>query len=227
LFQQLIDLFHRIYDVQGLVAWGGLAGLLAIIFSETGLMVGFFLPGDSLLVTAGIFCSSHNPTGKPLLDLVHVSLLVPLAAILGVNTGYYIGSRTGPRLFTREDSLFFSKRHVLRTKAFYEKHGGKTIIIGQFMPIIRTFAPLVAGVGQMNYRRFFGYSIFGGFFWVLSMVWLGYGLAVRFPAITKHIDKLIILIIFVSLLPAMIGWARARLQARREARLQGDTRRPR
>ncbi len=218
MFQQLLDLFHRIYDVQGLVAWGGLVGLLAIIFAETGLMVGFFLPGDSLLVTAGIFCSSHNPANRPLLDLVYVSLLVPLAAILGVNTGYFIGAKTGPRIFTREKSLFFSKKHLLRTKAFYEKHGGKTIIIGQFIPIIRTFAPLVAGVGQMNYRRFLSYSIFGGFFWVLSMTWLGYGLAERYPEITKHIDKLIIVIIAVSLLPGAIGWFRGWLQSRRDAR---------
>jgi membrane-associated protein len=215
--QQLIDLFHRIYDVQGLIQWGGLIGLIVIVFAETGLLVGFFLPGDSLLVTAGIFCTSHNPTGKPLLDIWHICLFVSLAAIAGDTLGYWIGAKTGPRIFTRENSLFFSRKHLLRTKAFYEKHGGKTIIIARFMPIVRTFAPVVAGVGQMEYRRFVSYNVFGGIFWVLSMTWLGYGLATRFPQITKHIDKLIILIIFLSLLPGMIGWFRSWLQSRRDA----------
>ena len=218
MLQDLVDLFRRVYDVQGLVEWGGLLGLVAIVFAETGLLVGFFLPGDSLLVTAGIFCTSHNPAGKPLLDILWVNIFVSMAAVAGDTLGYWIGAKTGPRIFTREKSLFFSKNHLLRTQAFYEKHGGKTIIIARFMPIIRTFAPVVAGVGQMEYRRFLSYNVFGGIFWVLSMTWLGYGLAARFPGITKHIDKLIILIIFLSLLPAMIGWFRSWLQSRREAR---------
>jgi membrane-associated protein len=216
--QDLIDLFHKIYDVQGLVEWGGLIGLVAIVFAETGLLVGFFLPGDSLLVTAGIFCTGHNPTGKPLLDILWVNVFVSLAAIAGDTVGYWLGAKTGPRIFTREKSLFFSKKHLLRTKAFYEKHGGKTIIIARFMPIIRTFAPVVAGVGQMEYRKFLSYNIFGGIFWVLSMTWLGYVLATTFPDITKHIDKLIIVIIFLSLLPAMIGWLRGWLANRQNAK---------
>jgi membrane-associated protein len=216
--QDLIDLFHKIYDVQGLVEWGGLLGLMAIVFAETGLLVGFFLPGDSLLVTAGIFCTSHNPAGRPLLDILWVSVLVSAAAVAGDTVGYWIGAKTGPRIFSRERSLFFSKKHLLRTKAFYEKHGGKTIIIARFMPIIRTFAPVVAGVGQMEYRRFLSYNVFGGVFWVLSMTWLGYGLATKFPQITKHIDKLIIVIIFVSLLPGLIGWLRSWLATRQNAK---------
>ncbi len=215
--QDLIDLFRRVYDVQGLVEWGGLLGLVAIIFAETGLLVGFFLPGDSLLVTAGIFCTSSNPAGKPLLDILWVNIFVSLAAIAGDTLGYWIGAKTGPRIFKREKSLLFSTKHLLKTKAFYEKHGGKTIIIARFMPIIRTFAPVVAGVGQMEYRRFLSYNVFGGIFWVLSMTWLGYGLAVKFPGITKHIDKLIILIIFLSLLPGIIGYLRAWWQNRRAA----------
>jgi membrane-associated protein len=216
--QDLLDLFRKVYDVQGLVEWGGLIGLVAIVFAETGLLVGFFLPGDSLLVTAGIFCTPHNPTGKPLLNILWVNIFVSLAAIAGDTVGYWLGAKTGPRLFTRERSLFFSKKHLLRTKAFYEKHGGKTIIIARFMPIIRTFAPVVAGVGQMEYRKFLTYNIFGGIFWVLSMTWLGYLLAVKIPGITKHIDKLIILIIFLSLLPGMIGWLRSWLASRQNAK---------
>jgi membrane-associated protein len=214
--QQLIDLFHRIYDVQGLVTWGGLLGLVLIVFAETGLMVGFFLPGDSLLVTAGIFCTSQNPAGKPLLDILWVNVFVSIAAIVGDTLGYWIGAKTGPKLFTREKSLLFSKKHLLRTKAFYERHGGKTIIIARFMPIVRTFAPVVAGVGQMQYRRFVAYNVFGGIGWVMSMTWLGYFLAVKFPWITKHIDKLIILIIFLSLLPGLIGWLKSYLDERRK-----------
>ncbi len=212
--QQLLDWFHKIYDVQGLVTAGGLIALVAIVFAETGLLVGFFLPGDSLLVTAGIFCSPHNPLGKPILDFFWVNVCVSLAAIVGDTLGYFIGAKTGPRLFSREKSLFFSKKHLLRTKEFYDRHGGKTIIIARFMPIIRTFAPVVAGVAQMNYRRFISYNVFGGIFWVLSMTGLGYILAAVWPGVTKQIDKLIIVIIFLSLLPGIIGWVRGWLKSR-------------
>jgi membrane-associated protein len=216
--QELLDLFRKVYDVQGLVEWGGLLGLVLIVFAETGLLIGFFLPGDSLLVTAGIFCTSSNPLNKPLLDFFWVNVCVSAAAIVGDTLGYYIGMKSGPKIFSRENSLLFNRNHILKTKAFYEKHGGKTIIIARFMPIVRTFAPVVAGVGQMNYSQFIRYNVFGGIFWVFSMTGLGYVLAVRFPAITKHIDKLIILIIFLSLLPGIIAWLRERLRARAEAR---------
>jgi len=206
-----MDLFHSIYNVQGLITWGGLLGLVLIVFAETGLLIGFFLPGDSLLVTAGIFCTSANPTGRPVLNIFWVNVLVSAAAIAGDTLGYWIGRKSGPRLFTREDSLLFSKKHLLNTKAFYERHGGKTIIIARFMPIIRTFAPVVAGVGQMEYRKFVAYNVFGGIFWVLSMTLTGYGLASVWPDVTKHIEKLIIVIIFLSLLPGIIGFARSKL----------------
>jgi membrane-associated protein len=206
--QSLMDLFHKIYDVQGLIRVGGLVGLIVIIFAETGLLVGFFLPGDSLLVTAGIFCTSANPLGKPLLNIVSLNICLSLAAIVGDTLGYWIGRKTGPRMFSRPDSFLFSQKHLLRTKAFYERHGGKTIIIARFMPIVRTFAPVVAGVGQMEYRRFITYNVFGGIFWVFSMSMIGYGLASAWPDVTKHIEKLILVIIFLSLLPAMIATAR-------------------
>jgi membrane-associated protein len=210
--QALLDLFHKIYDVQGLIKWGGLLGLVLIVFAETGLLVGFFLPGDSLLVTAGIFCTSSNPTGHPLLSFLWVNVCVSAAAIVGDTVGYMIGVKSGPKIFSRETSLLFNRKHIIKTKAFYEKHGGKTIIIARFMPIVRTFAPVVAGVGQMNYGQFLRYNVVGGIFWVFSMTGLGYALAVRFPAITKHIDKLIVLIIFVSLLPGIIAWLRERMR---------------
>jgi membrane-associated protein len=214
--QSLIDLFHRIYDVQAIVTFGGLLGLVLVIFAETGLLVGFFLPGDSLLVTAGIFCSSANPTGRPLLNIVWVIGAVSVAAIAGDTVGYWIGAKSGPHLFTREDSLLFKKRYLRQTQEFYDRHGGKTIIMARFIPIVRTFAPVVAGAAKMSYRRFLSYNVFGGIFWVVSMTVLGYGLASVYPSITKHIDKLIIVIIFVSLLPAMISWLRNR-SAKRDA----------
>jgi membrane-associated protein len=208
--QALIDLFHKIYDVQAIVTYGGVAALVAVVFAETGLLVGFFLPGDSLLVTAGIFCTSANPMGRPLLNIVVLNVAVSLAAIAGDTVGYWIGAKSGPRLFTRDESLLFKKRHLLRTKAFYERHGGKTIIMARFMPFVRTFAPVVAGVAQMPYRRFLAYNVCGGIFWVMSMTGIGYGLARTWPEITRHIDKLIVVIIFISLLPALISWLRSR-----------------
>jgi membrane-associated protein len=192
--------------VQAIVRVGGLPTITAIIFAETGLLVGFFLPGDSLLFTAGIFCTKSNPTGVPLLNIVTLNILVVAAAIIGDTVGYWIGAKAGPKIFTREQSLFFNKQHLLRTKAFYERHGGKTIIIARFLPIFRTFAPVVAGVGKMGYRRFVAFNVFGGIGWVLSMTLAGYTLGKIFPGITKRLDMIIVGIVVVSLLPALISW---------------------
>jgi len=191
--------------VQAIVRVGGLPTITAIVFAETGLLVGFFLPGDSLLFTAGIFCTSSNPTGAVLLNIVTLNVFVIAAAIIGDTVGYWIGAKAGPKIFTREQSLFFNKKHLLRTKAFYERHGGKTIIIARFLPIFRTFAPVVAGVGKMSYRRFVAFNIFGGIGWVLSMTLAGYTLGKIFPGITKRLDAIIVGIIVVSLLPAFIS----------------------
>ncbi|HVZ73027.1 MAG TPA: VTT domain-containing protein [Polyangia bacterium] len=209
----LIDLFHKIYDVQGLIRVGGLALLGAVIFSETGLLVGFFLPGDSLLVTAGLYCTSANPDQRALLDLGPLLLVCVVAAIVGDTVGYWIGAKSGPKLFTREQSLFFSKKHLLRTQAFYERHGGKTIILARFMPFLRTFAPVVAGIGKMNYKRFLSFNVFGGIGWVVSMTLLGFTLGKTYPPITKQIDKVIILIIFISLIPGGVSWLLNRKKA--------------
>ena len=205
---QLIDLFHRIYDVQGIVRWGGLIALVAIVFSETGLLVGFFLPGDSLLVTAGIFCTSSQEGEAPLLNIVTVNLAVMVAAIVGDTVGYWIGAKSGPRLFTREQSPLFSRKHLLRTKEFYDRHGGKTIIMARFMPFVRTFAPVVAGIGKMDYRRFVSFNV----------TLLGFFMGKIYPPITKKIDIVIIVIIVVSLIPAVVGW----LSNRRKERGQKD-----
>jgi len=204
-FRQCWTWFHWIYNVRGVIEWGGLTALVVIIFSETGLLAGFFLPGDSLLVTAGVFCTSRPPE-PPLLNAFWVLALCSMAAVLGDQVGYWFGAKTGPKIFTREDSIFFHKKHLIRTQRFYEKHGGKTIVIARFMPIVRTFAPLVAGVGQMRYRRFVSYNVFGGIGWIFAMVLLGYSLGTIWPDITKSIDKVIVVVIAVSLMPGAISW---------------------
>jgi membrane-associated protein len=211
----LLDFVHRILAeaqgqggnlVQAIVRVGGLATITAIIFAETGLLVGFLLPGDSLLFTAGLYCTSATPEAAPLLNIVWLNVVAMAAAIVGDTVGYWIGAKSGPKIFTREQSLFFSKKHLMRTQAFYERHGGKTIIIARFLPIFRTFAPVVAGVGKMEYRRFVSFNVFGGIGWVLSMTMLGYTLGVAYPPITKHIDQVIIAIILVSLMPGFISF---------------------
>ena len=198
------DLLRQIYDVEGIIRWGGLLMLVAIVFAETGLMVGFFLPGDSLLVTAGIFAAAGH------LDILSLLFWVTLAAIVGDQLGYYIGYRTGPRIFRREDSLLFKRQHLLRARDFYERHGGKTIILARFIPVIRTFAPVVAGVGQMEYRRFVTFNVVGGVLWVWSMSLLGVTLGNAVPDIDKHIHVVIAVVVFLSILPAIIEYIRSR-----------------
>ena len=200
------DLFHKIYDVESLVRIGGIVGLTAIVFIETGLLVGFFLPGDSLLVTAGLFAARGD------LEVLPLTVALSIAAIAGDTVGYNIGARTGPKLFTRENSLLFNKKHLITTKEFYDRHGPFTIVIARFVPIIRTFAPVVAGIGAMEYKRFICYNVVGGIGWVVSMVFGGYFLGQMIPNIHKHIDKVIVVVIFLSLLPAIIKIAREKLK---------------
>jgi len=203
------DLFHRIYDVEGLVRTGGLVALVVIVFVETGLLVGFFLPGDSLLVTAGIF-AAHGQ-----LDLTLLNTTLSVAAIAGDSVGYGIGRRTGPKLFSRPDSLLFNRKHLISAQEFYERHGAFTIFVARFMPIIRTFAPVVAGVGAMQYRKFIAYNVFGGIFWVLSMTLAGYFLGTLIPNIQEKIHVVIVIVIAVSLLPAVIKFISEKRKARR------------
>lgn len=206
LVQLLSELFDKLRDLPALVQWAGYVGLTLIIFAETGLLVGFFLPGDSLLVTAGLLASDPGFG----LNVWLLGLILNVAAIVGDSVGYSVGKATGPRIFTREDSLFFNKKHLLRAHAFYEKHGGKTIILARFMPIVRTFAPVVAGVGDMEYRSFLAYNVIGGVAWVWSMLLTGYILGRTVPGVAQHIEKIILLVIFLSILPGIIGWWRER-----------------
>jgi len=203
----LWDLFHRIYDVESLVRTGGLAVLILIVFVETGLLVGFFLPGDSLLVTAGIFAARGD------LDLVTLNVALSAAAIVGDTVGYGIGARTGPKIFTRENSLFFNRKHLVSAQEFYERHGGFTIFIARFVPIIRTFAPVVAGVGAMQYRKFISYNVFGGIFWVMATTLTGYFLGTMIPNIQERIHVVIAVVIVLSLLPAFTKIAQEKWKA--------------
>jgi len=179
--------------------------LAAIVFAETGLLVGFVLPGDSLLFTIGVVAGAGQ------LNLVLIMLLLIAASMLGDWCGYLLGRRAGPAIFSRPDSRFFKQEHLQRTKLFYEKHGGKTIIYAKFVPIIRTFAPFVAGVANMRYLRFFSFDIFGGVGWVCSMTVLGYALG-QVSLVRRHFEKFVLLIVFVSLLPVIVHALRARWQ---------------
>ncbi len=212
MLESIRQFFHFVYDVQGLIQWGGTLLVCVIVFVETGLFVGFFLPGDSLLVTAGVFAAAGH------LRLSELLILVALCAIVGDQVGYWIGRKAGQALYRREDSLFFHKRHLERAHQFYEKYGGKTIILARFVPIVRTFCPPVAGAARMTYSRYLTYDIFGGFFWVGSMILTGYFLGSVVPNINRHIHWVIAVVVFLSLLPAIIGALRARQSARRRPR---------
>ncbi|MET0623344.1 MAG: VTT domain-containing protein [Pyrinomonadaceae bacterium] len=194
-------------------------GLIFIVFAETGLAVGFFLPGDSLLVVAGLVARMHP-------DRLNVVVLLGtlfVAAVVGDAVGYYTGLKLGPRLFTRQKSLFFRPSHLQKAHAFYEKYGGKTIIIARFVPIVRTFAPIVAGAAQMSYRQFLAYNVVGGFAWVFSMILAGYFLGTVVERafgikLEDHIEKVVVVVVFLSLLPPVYEYLRSRREKARKLR---------
>jgi membrane-associated protein len=184
----------------------GYAAMFGIVFAETGLLAGFMLPGDSFLFTVGVVARA----GK--LDLFTINVLLIAAAILGDTVGYYLGRKAGPRVFNRPDARLFRREHLLRTQAFYEEHGGKTIIYARFVPIVRTFAPFVAGVAGMNYGKFLSFNVFGGIGWVASMTVAGY-LVGGIPLVQRHFEKAVILIVLVSVLPLLVEAIRSRRRA--------------
>ncbi len=199
----LEQIIHFIREPGDLIRWGGYPGLFLIIFLETGAMV-FFLPGDSLLVTAGLYAAKGD------LSMLWLNLLLVPAAIIGDAVSYWIGRKSGPLLFSRPRSLLFRPEHLKAAHAYYEEHGGKTIVIARFMPLFRTFIPVAAGIADMGYRRFAAFNVFGGAFWILSMTCTGYFLGTLVPNIDKHIEKVILVVIFLSVLPGIIGYLRAR-----------------
>ena len=200
--------FRTVYNVPELVRLVGLYGMIAIVFSETGLMVGFFLPGDSLLVTAGIFAARGD---------LNIWTLIPcliVAAVCGNATGYFIGRKAGQALYNRPNSLLFRREHLVKTHQFYERHGGKTIILAQFMPIVRTFAPVVAGAASMTYRRFATFNVVGAILWITSMSLTGYylGRIVGQETLEKQLHVVVGIVIFLSLLPGIIAYLRSKLR---------------
>lgn len=234
--ESLVDFLYQIKDflnpkiiIETLLDKLGLfvyVGLFFIIFAETGLAVGFFLPGDSLLVVAGLFAAA----GKLNLWLMLVTLFI--AAVVGDAVGYYSGKKVGPAVFNRPKSRFFNPEHLRKAHAFYERHGGKTIIIARFVPIVRTFAPIVAGAADMSYKHFLAYNVFGGFFWVTSMLFAGYFLgglveqAVQswfgIPnfKLEEHIDKVVIVVVLLSILPMIIEYLKHRYGAKQQQSLE-------
>jgi len=207
----LLDLYRTLTTPDKLITflgtvlsgWLGYAVLFGVVYSETGLLVGFFLPGDSFLFTVGVVA------GAGALKIVEVNLLLMTAALLGDSTGYLLGRQTGPRIFSRKDSRLFKQAYVTRTHSYYERYGGKTIIIARFVPIVRTFAAFMAGVGQMRYLTFLPFSVCGGVGWVFMMTMLGYTLG-SVPIVKQNFEKVIFVIIFLSLLPTFIEVYKAR-----------------
>jgi membrane-associated protein len=201
----------EIPTIEEIIIWGGYVGLFAIIFSETGLLIGFFLPGDSLLVTAGLFAAKGN------LDVVLLIVLLSIAAVTGDATGYWIGRRAGIALYERRQSRFFRRDHLIKTKEFYDKYGGITIVLARFMPFARTFAPVVAGVAGMKYHRFAVFNVAGGVGWIVSMTLLGYFLGQSIPGIEDKIEYVIAVVIFLSILPGIVKYIQHRIKKRRAA----------
>ena len=202
--QQLIQLIHTIYNVRGIIEWGGIVMVCGIVFIETGLFAGFFLPGDSLLVTAGIFAAAGQ------IRLAWLVTLVPLCAVAGDQVGYLVGWKAGQALYSRPDSRFFKQRHLRDAHQFYERHGGKAIVIARFIPIVRTFCPAVAGAARMSYRRFLAYDVCGGVLWVMTTVLGGYFLGSVVPNVEHEIHWVILVVIVVSLMPPAIHLLRQR-----------------
>lgn len=197
----MIDALHQLFDVHALISWGGILGITAIIFVETGLFFGFFLPGDSLLVTAGILCAAGE------INLAALLTLPAIAAIIGDQTGYLIGRKAGSALSARYGRF---KKQIERAHAFYEKYGAKTIVLARFVPVVRTFVPAVAGAARMNYRTFVTYNILGGVLWVFSTVLLGFTVGSLIPNIDRYLHIVIGVVVLLSILPAILEWYKHR-----------------
>lgn len=190
--------FHDLIDPLTIIKTLGLLGVVLIVFAESGLFFGFFFPGDSLLFTAGFLAS------QDLISIWWLLILSFIAAVIGDNVGYAFGRKTGPMIFSKEDSFFFQKKHIEKAHRFYEKYGKKTIIFARFVPIVRTFAPIIAGVGEMDYKTFISYNLVGGFLWTWGMLGSGYILGNIIPNAEKYLTPIILAIIVISFTPAII-----------------------
>lgn len=194
----MLDSFFGSENLINLIKAFGYLGVWSVVFAETGLLIGFFLPGDSLLFLSGFLAS------QGFFNILLLSIGIFIAGVIGDNTGYVFGKKTGPMIFKKEDSLFFNKNNLIKAQNFYNKYGALTIVLARFIPIIRTFAPIVAGVGKMEYRKFLVFIIFGGFLWAFSITFAGYCLPTIFPDAEKYLTLIIFSIIFISLIPPVI-----------------------
>lgn len=212
----LETLKHTLLNPEWYIQMGGFYMLLFVIFAETGLFVGFFLPGDSLLFVAGIYAQelADEFFGVPIFIVI---LLIAIAGILGNVVGYWFGKKSGPYLYSRKDTFFFKKKHLASAQKFYEKNGALTIIAARFLPIIRTFVPIVAGIVKMDYKKFTLYNIIGSVAWVFSMMLAGYFLSKQFPWIKDRLEVIVICIILVTTLPVIIKFALGSKKANIEA----------
>lgn len=199
------------------IARAGILAVAAIVFAESGLLVGFFLPGDSLLFTAGFLAS------QGLIDIHILAIASFIAAVAGDSVGYAFGKRMGPRLLNKPDGKIFKKKYIAQAEAFYEEHGKKTIIIARFVPIVRTFAPIVAGLGKMHYKTFLSYNIIGGALWTLGLTYAGYFLGRAVPGIEKYLEVSILIVVFISLIPAFYHFLREHENRQRVKRLPAVT----
>lgn len=210
--ENLLEFVKTILNPQSIINYGGLTLLLFIIFAETGLFFGFFLPGDSLLFVAGLMC------GTPIFDVNIYTLIFSLitAGILGNFVGYFFGKKTGPMLFKRDDSFFFKKKHVNAAKEFYNRYGGTAIVLGRFLPIIRTFVPIMAGVVNLDFKKFVWFNIVGCVAWILSMVLSGYFLGRAFPSLQNNLEYIVITIILISMIPVAFTYIKEHRRVKSE-----------
>ncbi|MFZ4262344.1 DedA family protein [Sphingobacterium sp. HJSM2_6] len=199
--QEYLLSFQQLLDAEYLLSHGGFYIVCLIVFAETGLFFGFFLPGDYLLFLAGLFCALH----KIDVDIVTLYFGILISGILGNFAGYWFGNRAGPMLFKRKDSFLFKRKYVVMAEEFYQKYGGTALIIGRFVPIIRTFAPIFAGVVQLNFKKFVIYNVLGAFLWVSLLTLTGYYLGVKFPGIIDYVEYIIIGLIVIAFLPIIFA----------------------
>lgn len=209
--QDLLISFQQLLDPEYLLSHGGFYIVCLIVFAETGLFFGFFLPGDYLLFLAGLFCA----LGKIDVHIVSLYFGIVGAAVLGNFVGYWSGYRAGPMLFKRKDSLFFKRKYVIMAEEFYQKYGGTALMVGRFVPIIRTFAPIFAGVVQLDFKKFVLYNILGAVLWVTLLTLTGYFLGVKFPEIINYVEYIIIGLIGIAFLPIVIAILKRKLAAKK------------
>ncbi|MFN6037099.1 MAG: DedA family protein [Bacteroidota bacterium] len=198
------EFLKKLTDPESILNFGGLALLLTVIFAETGLLIGFFLPGDSLVFISGLFCAV-KPQYVNHVSIHFLLLLMMSAAILGNTTGFWFGKKAGEKLFTRDDNLIFKKRYLSTTESFYQRHGNKALILGRFFPIIRTFAPILAGAIKMNFMKFMLLNFAGAFLWIGSICSIGYYLGSRYPETEKHLGKIILIMLVLTTIPVVKG----------------------